>query len=574
MKKWFSLLVVILLIGVVAAVEDPLYSDVGVFGPDVGSCQPSYCDYDNIEAHEGPGGEYCCSGVNYKGFEECTDFTTRSTAIVNPFWPGQSVKEKTDYCQDSNILYEAYIDCEFGGQDDVNYYVKDCRDFSYCTSWEYFCETGKVRRKRQCVDWGCDDGKCVTTGFDWEYQLVSQNGYGSYCDYRKQGYDEGWDGCSLCSHGEYDCDSDSECSGNLECMGPIGDGDSSKYDGCCKYFERWDTSRKECCECSEGVCCDGCHYYGTDRVCDYHSGSYQYGCGNGNCQGDDVYKIDQRRYCSGDSSLCGGSEEWNDPIIHDYCNSGEFCDGPDRSYSYDEKSCKSVQCTAGKCCDASCGNYKIRPSSYVCIDDLPWYWCPWGTDLGDDVGRKIGDRYCDGFTDACNGEFVWQPWTTYEDCNSQQYCEGEPSPDLIACEDIDCSSDSDCTGEHWIRIECNLGDVWGDFWQASCENPGTKESDCVYQEVYKKKEECGSSGYEGNRYCLNYNGQPSVYQRYITRWCEPGCRSSTEERRLEICDAGCTSGTCDSILEGDTNGDCKVDIFDLARVGLHYGEEC
>ena len=56
------------------------------------------------------------------------------------------------------------------------------------------------------------------------------------------------------------------------------------------------------------------------------------------------------------------------------------------------------------------------------------------------------------------------------------------------------------------------------------------------------------------------------------------CDNGNLVEKCQIC--GCEEGyvcqddsRCVSILQGDVNGDCKVDIFDLATVGLAYGSQ-
>ena len=93
----------------------------------------------------------------------------------------------------------------------------------------------------------------------------------------------------------YDCDKDSECSGNLKCDGPAG----GALDGCCNPSDTWNTITKKCeapCECTSGVCCDGCNYKSSNVVCDSQvSGSLQYIC-EGNCLGDGILSRYQKRY--------------------------------------------------------------------------------------------------------------------------------------------------------------------------------------------------------------------------------------------------------------------------------------
>jgi hypothetical protein len=81
------------------------------------------------------------------------------------------------------------------------------------------------------------------------------------------------------------------------------------------------------CECSEGLCCDGCHYLGPDVVCFYGSWSYCIPdappCGVGSYA---LTTIRATVFCSGLSPLCvyypGGSERVEEP---ECCPRGTEC---------------------------------------------------------------------------------------------------------------------------------------------------------------------------------------------------------------------------------------------------------
>ncbi len=96
---------------------------------------------------------------------------------------------------------------------------------------------------------------------------------------------------------------------------------------------------------------------------------------------------------------------------------------------------------------------------------------------------------------------------------------------------------------------------------------------------------------EGNEYCgddycenwgENYCKDDDVYHNRTChdRGCSGGsCYDNTyeEEQLVNICPCGCENGTCVT-SSADINYDFKVDIFDLAKVGLCYGcmeeQEC
>lgn len=81
----------------------------------------------------------------------------------------------------------------------------------------------------------------------------------------------------------------------------------------------------------------------------------------------------------------------------------------------------TLQCTSGSCCDTSTNTF--RPSTYQCQNNVNVeYGCPWGSDLGDDVGIKYQDRYCSGISANCDGSLQWDDWSVYDDCTSNEAC--------------------------------------------------------------------------------------------------------------------------------------------------------
>lgn len=430
------------------------------------------------------------------------------------------------------------MDCNLG-QDTILSTTKNCNDYDKYGDWEYYCTLVDVRRHRRFYNYACSDGACRMLSNNYaDDTLISKKGDSDYCTKRKEGYDKVWSGCALCGKGDYDCDSDNECYGSLKCMGPIG----GNLDGCCSSGEWWDETNYRCCECSSGSCCDGCHYRPSSYVCDYHYGSYQYGCEEGNCLDDDVYKIDKRQYCSGTSSSCNGRTEWNTPVVHKYCSSNQFCDGSERVYSSEEKSCKTAQCTSGVCCDSNCGVYAYKSSSTKCSEETV-YGCPWGTDLDDDVGKRTVSRYCSGSSSSCSGQLQYGEWSVYKYCTGTQYCENGN------CKAITCSDSFDCGGYGTSYWFCKDNDTWAKWDVNECNNAGTKDSYCTHREEDRLHEDCGESGYTGDNYCYGNN----IYRNFTNRGCSgnPGgdsghaaCFKNQEQKLIKICQQGCTLGQC------------------------------
>ena len=141
--------------------------------------------------------------------------------------------------------------------------------------------------------------------------------------------------------GNYDADQYLEWSPLKSCLGDTSCGygnckNNEKphwycLDGNCRYDCVYD---KNCalssCECSKGVCCDGCHYRPSAWICGSDS-QIQYGCPWGLACGADVGKRRRIRlkYCSGGSSECagklGGWLPWTSWKIADKCGISETC---------------------------------------------------------------------------------------------------------------------------------------------------------------------------------------------------------------------------------------------------------
>jgi len=174
-----------------------------------------------------------------------------------------------------------------------------------------------------------------------------------YCVSNSQGCSYTSDNCNdcSCSCGGYNIP---ETTANGNCN----DGKDNDCDG---YTDSADSGCVTC-ECSSGICCDGCHYRSSSYVCDYYY-STDYGCPWGTSCGNDVGVRYKKRYCSGSSSSCTGAiSDWGSWSTYDYCTSTERCADDDSTCNYDA-SC-AQECTPGTtCCDNS-GHY--RPYGYDC----------------------------------------------------------------------------------------------------------------------------------------------------------------------------------------------------------------
>jgi hypothetical protein len=140
-------------------------------------------------------------------------------------------------------------------------------------------------------------------------------------------------------------------------------------------------------------------------------------------------------------------------------------------------------------------------------------------------------------------------------------CSGWDTATCVEIEPENCmNGDRRCYGAYQYQI-C-AGGVWGE--PATCSKSGTCYGDglcsndcyphgsysCYNGQVYwydtcgemeEIKENCGTSGYVGSKYCID----DEVYQDYKTVYCDyQSCDSETESVYIEYCDNGCVSGEC------------------------------
>jgi len=58
---------------------------------------------------------------------------------------------------------------------------------------------------------------------------------------------------------------------------------------------------------------------------------------------------------------------------------------------------------------------------YICNTWIE-YDCPWGTDYGNNVGKRTVNQYCTGIDADCTGEIYYNHWLMADDCDDCDYC--------------------------------------------------------------------------------------------------------------------------------------------------------
>jgi hypothetical protein len=302
-------------------------------------------------------------------------------------------------------------------------------------------------------------------------------------------------------------------------------------------------------QCGSGICCDlsTCNYKSSSNIC-ANNVQTDYGCPWGTSPGNDVGVQHADRYCSGTSSSCSGSLQWDSWTVQDNCNSNEMCID-------NNPICQNVQCSL----DSDCGTSGWTGNPYC---------------SGDDVYQTYRTYTCSN------------PGTPGSSCSysdSQQFKESCTTCSGGACV-VECSSDPDCgTGGWWINnYHCNSGDVWNTWRTHKCYNPGTLSSFCGYSDSDQPltsclngcsggeciiecslDSDCGTDGFINNEYC---GGDENVWDTYRTYNCnDPGtiyssCDYSDNQQLKQDCSpdtclgAVCTDIACNNNADCGTNG--------------------
>lgn len=339
---------------------------------------------------------------------------------------GDSYKNATAYsCQSPGT---ALSKCVANTQMNL---LADCGEDSCDNYGQNYCKSGNVYHNRTCYDRGCSLGSCFANTLSPQEQLVDTCTSDEICS---QG------ACIekpiLCSHNS-DCGANGwlgqeSCQGkdvydsyrNFSCSNP----------GTTESFCSNSTQllKKENCfvGCADGSCVD-C-LLDSDCESDSIEGLF--------CKSNNVWQDFTDNSCVNHQCMSNVTEQLNET-----CMSDEICSG-------------------GQCLEIACSQH---------------------TDCG--INGFTGVNYC-SFGNSYENFISFtcsNPGTLLSSCSNitlpilQNYCEGE----CVSGECVNCFNDLSCGNSSFIGEKYCVGLVGGDVFQnykeLSCSNPGTGESNCL-----------------------------------------------------------------------------------------------
>jgi hypothetical protein len=232
---------------------------------------------------------------------------------------------------------------------------------------------------------------------------------------------------------------------------------------------------------------------------------------------------------------------------------GPFCTSDDVYQEFETFTCNNPG-TQASYCSSLIEEVLVEECDEDCEDgecvEEPEIECTENSECGED--GFIGTTFCTGDDVYQNyEEFECQnPGTENSDCESYVY------PVLIDVCDNTCSN-GECVEEP--EIECYLDvecDDSNPLTYDQCVNPGTEQSYCSNTVVSCASDgDCGEEGFVGNEYCI----EDDIYQDYRSYMCiDPGwlsswCDSETEPLFVQSCENACSQGTC---IACDEDVDC------------------
>ena len=323
------------------------------------SCLGGKCKSCGDEEDQCNSNEPCCSN------HECHDgYCCKATGAKC---------SSTSECCDGFRCYSG----ECGAEGSCSVQKESCNDDDDCCGEYLVCNGGKCGHEITCAEQGesCEYSDCcgdylVCNGGKCGYETTCAE-LGESCQYSDccgsmmcNDYNE----CVCKSHAKKDCSSNDvywfDGCGNKE----------EKYEDC-SYNEVCESGKcNSTCECTSGPCCDGCDFESNWTECD---DLVQYDCTT-SCGGEVERKFGTQ-YCSGSSSSCNGSTDWESWKTFMECQEDWICEADAIGGSCKKYTGNSAKLTlslgfktASRYC-TNCGNITTYWMMYYSDDCNPEY---------------------------------------------------------------------------------------------------------------------------------------------------------------------------------------------------------
>jgi len=345
--------------------------------------------------------------------------------------------------------------------------------------------------------------------------------------------------------------------------------------GTCDPVECFDESD---CGTDAWVGADYCN--NSDKYHDY----LNYTCNNPGlsssyCSNETVSLLNESCSYGCDQGVCVACSSNSDCGTDFY--SGLYCNNEDVYTNFTQYTCSNP----GNA-NATCTNTSTPELNQSCS-----YGCDQGVCVACSVDGDCGTDFYSGL--YCNNDDIYTNFTQYTCSNPgtiNANCSSSTTPELNqtcpdtctngTCDPVECFDESDCGVDGYTANYCIEDDIYNDYIDYTCSNPGLSISycsnttqpilnqTCAYQcssgqcMICYKDSDCGTDDYIGDRYCSG-NDVKQIYRNYVC--LNPGtnisqCNHSENEITRDTCTNSCINGTCDDI-ECYSDSDCGKNNF-------------
>eukprot|EP01105_Mastigella_eilhardi_P015336 TRINITY_DN34_c0_g1_i3.p1 TRINITY_DN34_c0_g1~~TRINITY_DN34_c0_g1_i3.p1 ORF type:complete len:1014 (-),score=158.98 TRINITY_DN34_c0_g1_i3:754-3795(-) len=273
----------------------------------------------------------CCDGCNYRASSYVCHAAT-DVCDVAEYCTGSSTTCPTDTFRASTYVCRVAADA--------------CDVAEYCTGSSGACPTDKkATNGTTCSGVTCSNGsdKCINgvcTCIPTPQTCACTSGECcDGCNFRASTYScrtaaDGCDVAEYCTGTSTVCPTDKKAANGTTCSGvTCSNGVDKCINGVCLCVPT--------CQCTTGVCCDGCNYRTSSYVCRAAS------------------TCDLAEYCTGTSGECPADQKAANGTS---CSGVTCANGSDKCINGVCTCVQSCSCTSGACCDGC----NFRPSTYAC----------------------------------------------------------------------------------------------------------------------------------------------------------------------------------------------------------------